>query len=127
MIESIMANENYVLAKKMLDASAIRHDLIATNLANVETPGFKRLDLDPGFSKQLDSLVQKNDLRGLRELEVQGQVDTRTRASRPDGNNVELDRELLELSRNALEYDFLAEYASNSLSRIKTAITGRVV
>ena len=93
MIESIMANENYVLAKKMLDASAARHELLATNLANVETPGFKRLDLDPAFSKQLDSLIQKGDLRALSELKVQGQQDTRARASRPDGNNVELDDE----------------------------------
>lgn len=126
MIESIMAGENYVLAKKMLDASAFRHELIATNLANAGTPGFKRMDLDPAFGRQLESLIQKGDLKGARSVEIQSLEDSQARSSRPDGNNVELDRELLELSRNSLEYEFLAEYASSSLMRLKTAITGRV-
>ena len=54
MIESVMASENYVLAKKLLDAAAFRHELIATNLANAETPGFKRVDLDPAFAQKLE-------------------------------------------------------------------------
>jgi flagellar basal-body rod protein FlgB len=126
MIESVMASENYVLAKKMLDASAFRHELIATNLANAETPGFKRLDLDPEFGRQLESLIQKGDLKGAGAMKMKALADVQARASRPDGNNVELDRELLELNRNSLEYEFLTEYASNSLMRLKTAITGRV-
>lgn len=126
MIESIMARETYVLAKKMLDAAALRHELIATNLANAETPGFKRLDLDPTFSNQLDTLMQKGDLGAARNLEIKSLQDSTAKSSRPDGNNVELDRELLEMNRNALEYDFLAQYTSDSLKRIKTAITGRV-
>lgn len=126
MIESIMAGENYVLAKKMLDASAFRHELIATNLANAGTPGFKRMDLDPAFGRQLENLIQKGDVRGARRVEIRALEDAEARVSRPDGNNVELDRELLELSRNSLEYEFLTEFASNSLMRLKTAITGRV-
>ena len=126
MIESVMARETYVLAKKMLDAAAMRHELIATNLANAETPGFKRLDLDPAFSQQLNNLMQKGDLGAARNLEIKSLQDTAGKSSRPDGNNIELDRELLEMNRNALEYDFLAQYTSDSLKRIKTAITGRV-
>jgi flagellar basal-body rod protein FlgB len=126
MIESVMAQETYVLAKKMLDAAALRHELIATNLANAETPGFKRLDLDPAFAQQLDTLIQKGDLRAARNLEIPSLLDSTAKSSRPDGNNIELDRELLEMNRNALEYDFLAQYTSDSLKRIKTAITGRV-
>ena len=127
MIESVMAQETYVLAKKMLDAAALRHELIATNLANAETPGFKRLDLDPEFSLQLEALMQKGNLSAARNLEIKSLEDSAAKVSRPDGNNVELDRELLEMNRNALEYDFLAEYASNSIKRLKTAITGRVI
>jgi flagellar basal-body rod protein FlgB len=126
MIESVMAQETYVLAKKMLDAAAMRHELIATNLANTETPGFKRLDLDPAFSQQLNNLMQKGDLGAARNLEIKSLQDSAAKSSRPDGNNIELDRELLEMNRNALEYDFLAQYTSDSLKRIKTAITGRV-
>lgn len=126
MIDSVMASENYVLAKKLLDASAFRHELIATNLANVETPGFKRVDLDPTFPQKLDSLMQSGNLDSNREIELRATTDSSAGSGRPDGNNIELDRELLELNRNALEYEFLAQYTSDSLARLKTAITGRV-
>jgi flagellar basal-body rod protein FlgB len=126
MIESVMASENYVLAKKLLDAAAFRHELIATNLANAETPGFKRVDLDPAFAQKLDSLVQNGNLDNTHQLELQAVADKTAGTARPDGNNIELDRELLELNRNALEYEFLAQYTSDSLARLKTAITGRV-
>jgi flagellar basal-body rod protein FlgB len=121
-----MASENYVLAKKLLDAAAFRHELIATNLANAETPGFKRVDLDPAFAQKLDSLVQNGNLDSTRQVELQAVADKTAGTARPDGNNIELDRELLELNRNALEYEFLAQYTSDSLARLKTAITGRV-
>lgn len=126
MIDSVMASENYVLAKKLLDAAAFRHELIATNLANAETPGFKRVDMDPTFPQKLDSLMQNGNLDSNREIELHAMTDSSAGPGRPDGNNIELDRELLELNRNALEYEFLAQYTSDSLARLKTAITGRV-
>jgi flagellar basal-body rod protein FlgB len=44
-VEPIFQSDNYVIARKMLDAAALRHEAIATNVANVETPGFRRLDI----------------------------------------------------------------------------------
>ena len=41
-----------------------------------------------------------------------------------DGNNVQLDNELLQLGSNELQYETLADFVSNSLGRLKTAITG---
>lgn len=124
MIEQLFARENYELAKTLLDAAAMRHEAIATNLANIETPGFKRVDIAPDFEKQLARLGDdptSSDIASLSPKIVEDQV---TRAVRPDGNNVQLDRELLVMNRNNLEYDFLATYASDSLKRLKAAITG---
>lgn len=123
MIDLVLSGDNYGLAKKLLDAAALRHEALATNLANVETPGFTRVDLAPDFAGQLAEHSGSSDLERITPTLA---PDHQTQAARPDGNNVHLDRELMELNRNALEYEFLAQYASDSLKRLKTAITGRV-
>jgi len=43
MIDGLFNQTNYVAAKKMLDATALRHEAIASNLANLETPRYKRV------------------------------------------------------------------------------------
>jgi flagellar basal-body rod protein FlgB len=130
MIDQLLARENYALAKQLLDAAALRHEALATNLANIETPGFKRVDLAPEFAQQLASFARNPE--GMKTGDIESLApklaeDRATRAVRPDGNNVQLEREMLELNRNAVEFDFLAQYASDSIKRLKTAITGRVI
>lgn len=125
MIEQVLARENYELAKKLLDAAALRHEALAANLANLETPGFKRLDLAPDFARQLQEVAARPDAATIADLQPKVAEDHATRAVRADGNNVQLDRELLEINRNSLEYDFLTQYASDSIRRLRSAIMGR--
>jgi hypothetical protein len=47
MIDALFTDSDYVAAKKMLDVTVLRHQAIASNLANVETPNYKRLDVSP--------------------------------------------------------------------------------
>ena len=49
MLEAIYARESYSALKKTLDASVLRHQAIASNLANLETPHYKRIDINPDF------------------------------------------------------------------------------
>ena len=49
MIQSLFNQSNYVVTKKLLDATVLRHQAIAGNLANVETPNYKRIDVAPSF------------------------------------------------------------------------------
>jgi flagellar basal-body rod protein FlgB len=126
MIEQLLGNQNYQLARHLLDAASLRHEALATNLANLETPGFKRLDLSPDFARQLEKIAASGPTREPLHLQPKIVQDLNARAVRPDGNSVELDRELIELSRNTLEYDFLTQFASDSIKRLRTAITGRV-
>ncbi len=125
MIDQLLGHQNYQLAKELLDAASLRHEALATNIANLETPGFKRLDLSPDFAQQLEKLAA-DPTRGSVTLNPTVVQDPNARAVRPDGNSVELDRELIEMSRNSLEYDFLSQFASDSIKRLRTAITGRV-
>ena len=126
MIDHLLAGENYQLAVRLLDAAALRHEALATNLANLETPGFKRLDLAPDFASELQKIAANPGTADLTTLQPTIAEDLTARSMRPDGNNVELDHELLEMSRNSLEFETLAQFTSESLKRLKTAITGRM-
>jgi flagellar basal-body rod protein FlgB len=128
MIDPIFQADNYQLARKLLDAAALRHDAIATNVANAETPGFRRLDVAPNFAAQLKSHLAAGDLsKTAPSIRPQLTEDTTARAVRPDGNTVEIERELLAMNRNAVEFDYLSEVVSGNLKQLKMAITGRTL
>ena len=60
-LDNLYSQENYIISKKLLDATHLRHETLANNLANVETPGFKRRDLPKAFSTELRRAVDKKD------------------------------------------------------------------
>ncbi len=126
MIDDLMQRENYVLAKKLLDVSHAKQNAIASNLANVETPGYKRVDIQTNFDAQLKRAAASNDIDGIRNLQYRTVQDLNSPSQRADGNNVQIDQELLAMQKNAIQYEFLANYTSTSLSRLKTAISGRI-
>lgn len=127
MIDPIFQSDNYQLARKFLDAAALRQEAIASNIANAETPGYRRLDVSADFAEQLKARSETGELaRGgathLRPTLVQ---DPFARSIRPDGNSVEIEKELLAMNRNAVEYEFLTEVVSGNIKQLKMAITGR--
>lgn len=126
MIDDLMQRENYVLAKKLLDVSHAKQNAIASNLANVETPGYKRIDIATSFDSQLKKAAASNDVQEIRDLRIQTVTDLNSPSMRADGNNVQIDQELLRMQKNAVQYEFLASYTSTSLNRLKTAISGRI-
>ncbi len=128
MIDPIFQTDNYQLARKLLDASVLRHEAIASNIANVETAGFRRLDIAPDFASQLKARMAAGDFGrtsdGIRPTLTEDQT---ARSVRPDGNTVELERELLVMNRNLVEHDYLSEIVSSNIKQLKLAITGRGV
>ena len=126
MIDPIFQSGNYQLARKLLDASALRQDAIAANVANVETPGFRRLDIAPDFAVQLRARMESGDfVKSAGALVPQLAEDHTARSFRPDGNTVVIERELLAMNRNAVEHEFLTDIVSSNLKQLKMAITGR--
>src|SRR6185295_20259211 len=104
MIDGMFNQTNYVAAKKLLDVTALRHEAIAGNLANVETPHYKRLDVAPSFSAELRNAVASRDPARILEAKPQLTVDSTALATRRDGNTVQLEDELMKLSQNFLEH-----------------------
>jgi flagellar basal-body rod protein FlgB len=128
MIDPIFQTDNYQLARKLLDAAALRHEAIATNVANAETPGFRRLDVAPDFATQLKARMAAGDFaQTASTIRPQLAEDQTARSIRPDGNTVEIERELLAMNRNVVEYNFLSDLVSNNIKQLKVAITGRTM
>lgn len=128
MIDPIFQTDNYQLARKLLDATVLRQEAIASNIANAETPGYHRLDLAPDFASQLKSRMAAGDFAATADtIRPKLAEDLTARSLRPDGNTVEVERELLAMNANAVQHEYLTELISGNLKQLKMAITGRSV
>jgi len=125
------------LMQKSLDSVAIRHQNIVNNLANIDTPGFKRVEVS--FQDQLKATLDKgtepcllwrthakhlplNEPVDLRNFKPQVKTVTET-IGRNDGNNVDLEMETAKLAENQLLYQSLTDLTARHLSGLKTAIS----
>jgi flagellar basal-body rod protein FlgB len=100
-----LSTEHYM---SMLSA---RQRLVASNIANADTPGYHTQDID--FQSAYENAV---DGQTPSVKEPDGLV------SKPDGNNVNLDREARLLAENALRFSIASNFARAELNSVKTAI-----
>lgn len=109
--------------ERSLDARLQRHNLLAGNLANADTPGYQPLDLD--VEKVLAAPVTAGEgaqREGFLPLTtgVAGAVIAGPRASPGiDGNAVDVDRTLVSLAQNALQYGAAARAAGKKLAILR--------
>jgi flagellar basal-body rod protein FlgB len=116
-------NESIQMLNRLLDASALRQRVLANNLANADTPRFKRKDVE--FREMLTKAVDSaNASRELSVVQPKIIVDTAA-PSRPDGNSVSMQRELGEMTENSLLYQFATRAVSRKFDTIRKAIKGR--
>ncbi len=111
-----------VALEQALQGSSLRQRVLSNNLANANTPGFKRADVD--FHATL-----ARELAGSPAAERFARVSFAPAADsassmRLDGNNVDVDREMALLQENSLEYQALVSVARARLQMLKTAIGG---
>ena len=125
MIEALFNQPNYVGAKKMLEATILRHEAIASNIANVEQPNYKRMDLAPSFQRELGRALGGQDAAHIASLKPQLAVDAEAVAANQDGNSVRLESELAQLSQNYVQSALENQLVTGSLLKLRTAITGR--
>lgn len=124
---------NMDISKKALDASWLRNDALSNNLANVNTPGYKREDVD--FDQVLRTFLSKDSMKmyktnvnhisiGGESLEsLQPKIQSETEISyRKDGNSVNIDTEMAELAKNQIKFNAITGQLNNQISRLKLAI-----
>jgi flagellar basal-body rod protein FlgB len=139
MIDKIFTGDLMSLLQRSLDAGALQHRVLSNNLANVDTPGFKRSEVV--FQERLKAaLDSRENASGNLEAfltnpkhisfddsvmasEVKPSVVTENRTSlRNDGNNVDIDVEMAKLSENAVFYNATAQIVSQRYAQILAAI-----
>lgn len=123
MIEALFNQPNYLAAKKSLDAVALRQEAIANNLANLETPGYQRVDLAPQFEQELERATTAGDLRALSALSPSLMPDASSPVGK-DGNTVHLEAELMKMNQNVMTHALETQLISGSLAKMRMAITG---
>ncbi len=125
MIEALFNQPNYLAAKKMLDAVTLRQEAIANNIANLETPGYKRVDLSPAFETELQSAIASKNPTDINSLNPTLTVDSTAVPSSRDGNTVHLQSELMEMNENSVAHSLETQMVSGMLQRMQMAITGK--
>lgn len=125
MVEALFNQPNYLAAKKTLDAVALRQEAINNNLANLETPGYKRVDLAPNFEQELQKATASNNGAQIASLSPTLAPDTTAVASSKDGNTVHLEQELMCMNQNAMTHNLETQMVSGMLAKMRLAITGK--
>lgn len=125
MIEALFNQPAYLAAKKALDATALRQEAIANNIANLETPGYRRLDLAPAFETELERACASGNSQQIAALKPTLAPDPTAVPGSRDGNTVHLENELMQLNQNGTTHALETQLVSNLLSRMRLAITGK--
>ncbi|MGF7185181.1 flagellar basal-body rod protein FlgB [Desulfitispora alkaliphila] len=124
--------ESLSLLEKGLEASSLRHQVISNNIANVETPGFKRgaVSFEDELKKQLKNkrklqpaITNPKHISLSQSQSVQPQViRVGNTFMRNDRNNVDIDREMADLTKNTLTYQSMIEQLTRQIGMLRTAV-----
>ena len=116
---------------KAADGAWARNEAISNNIANVDTPGYKRQDvsfetelqhaLKASKYRSLDSKVAEANLH-LNRLEPRAYTDIPNWSYRMDKNNVDVDTENVELASNQIKYNGITTSLDNEFKNLKTVI-----
>lgn len=118
------------LLERAMDVSSVRHRVIANNVANVDTPGYKRFSVE--LSSSLESIFEPDlPLSRTHPMHLSGTdlrypypvVKVDNTVGRNDGNNVDVDVEMALLGENSIWYSALARQVDEMLARWRLAIS----
>ena len=119
------------LLKSAADASWTREEVLTNNIANVDTPNYKRQDVE--FSSYLanalqrsgknsSSLTQRVNNVDYKDISIRTYTDNSTLSYGTDGNNVDLSTENVELASEQINYNALIDSMNNEFSRFKSVL-----
>ena len=108
--------------ERAIEGAGKRHEALAANLANANTPGYQRVDVD--FHTALTAAVAGGDesRTALERLSFAPTADASAGATRADGSTVDVDSESAKLAANALEHQAAVTIAATRISILKTAM-----
>ena len=131
---SLIKSDDLTILEKFLDQSLRKHSVIASNIANANTPNYKakELDFEKAFKKALGEgedgvSLKTTNPRHISEADsvenLSPEVEISSAPARPDGNNVNLEKEMVKLTENNISYNLGIQLITKRLKEIRTAIT----
>ena len=130
----LFADKTPLVLRKALDFQSERQLLISSNISNIDTPGYQAKDID--FKGALKAaLGTENDL-ALRSTHkghigpskgmiagLRAEPFTEADTSKSNGNNVNIDKEMMKLSENQISYNATVQMMAKRFSTIRAAIS----
>lgn len=129
----LFGDQTAQILKKTLDALSQRQVLVSSNISNIDTPGYKAKDID--FASQLLEIMDAGNNLSLtitnsRHIGHSGsdvdsvvfEVFEESDPARADGNNVNLDKEMIKLAENQIQYNAAVQLLTKRTSTILAAI-----
>lgn len=139
MLEKALFNKtNLPVLSRTLDAAMLRSRTIANNVANVNTPGYRRVDV--AFEEELRTALDRVRLQGSRTDErhmamgrkdlgdVNAEAYHPNDPSQPSGvNNVDIDLEMAKLAETQITYNYAVKFGQGSFRKLNAAIQAKSI
>ncbi|MBN1128922.1 MAG: flagellar basal body rod protein FlgB [Chitinispirillaceae bacterium] len=136
--EMLFDKTNLPMIKNSLDAAMLRTRTVANNIANVNTPGYKRVEVS--FEQQLREALDRTRLKGARTEEEHLKLgrplisEVNARAYKPVDptlpsglNNVDVDTEMAKLAEAQIMYNYGIRFGQGVFKKMNAAIQGRSI
>lgn len=121
------------LLEKSLDASWLKMEINAQNISNADTPGYdaKRVEFDDAFAKALNGSTFSTTSTHEKHFKINEADPTKVTptvvsdthyVARMDDNNVDIDKEMVDMAKNTIQYNALIQKLNSEFARMKTVI-----
>lgn len=131
---NILSKPSFRLLEQSLNAATLRQRVIADNIANVDTPFFKRSEVR--FEELLQQELNGRELQGYRtdprHFYIGGPSHPQPQIVRDNQslinnnlNNVDIDYEMALMAKNQLRYNTMVQQVNSEINKVRTAI-GRI-
>ena len=107
--------------ERAISGAAMRQEVLANNIANAETPGFRRSDVD--FHSALAEAMKTGEPAAIEQTSFAPQQEMQV--MRADGNGVDIDVESASLAKNGLEYEALITVTKARIGILQSAMGAR--
>ncbi len=110
-----------------MDEAALRQQAISSNIANVNTPGYQRMDVSATFQNAYTDAMKSLSEGESADSMPDATIETAAvqGPARPDGNTVQIEQEMVGLAQNSARYEFAGQMLSQNYHGMKYAITGQ--
>jgi flagellar basal-body rod protein FlgB len=119
---TVLFDTTQLALQQAITGASVRQRALSANLANADTPGYRRVDVD--FHGVLASAMSQgaNAPAALSQLTFSPQTDGSAGAVRADGSTVDVDSESAKLAENALDQETMVEVAQARIHILQSAI-----